>query len=127
MSIHHIDINDSGDNRTYSSATVAGDYIFTSHIGGFLDEEGNVLEGTALQTAQCFKNLSEILSMAGATLDDVVKVTVYLKDMRDFEEMREVYRGMFSQGYPARMTATTRFVDPRCRIQIEAIAYKAQG
>ncbi|MFN2181390.1 MAG: RidA family protein [Candidatus Promineifilaceae bacterium] len=124
MTIQYIDLNDPGDGHTYSSATVAGDYIFTSHIGGFLDEEGKVLEGTAVQTAQCFKNLSEILLAAGASLEDVVKVTVYLKDMRDFEDMRDVYRGIFKGGFPARMTATTRFVDPRCRIQIEAIAYK---
>ena len=122
--IKYIDLNDLEKPNTFSSCTVAGDFIFTSHIGGFLDDQGQVLEGITPQTAQCFSNLKKILAAAGATLDDVVKVTVYLKDPRDFEEMREVYRAMFSQGYPARMTATSRFVDPRCRIQIEAIAYK---
>ena len=122
--IEFIDLNDPENRSTFSSCTVAGDFIFTSHIGGFLDDQGNVLEGVAPQTAQCFSNLKDILAAAGATLDDVVKVTVYLKDPLDFEEMREVYRQMFTKGYPARMTATSRFVDPRCRIQIEAIAYK---
>jgi len=122
--IKYIDLNDPEQQHTFSSCTVAGDFIFTSHIGGFLDDQGQVLEGITPQTAQCFSNLKKILAAAGATLDDVVKVTVYLKDPRDFEEMREVYRAIFLQGYPARMTATSRFVDPRCRIQIEAIAYK---
>ena len=122
--IKFINLNDPAQQLTFSSCTVAGDFIFTSHIGGFLDDQGNVLEGVAPQTAQCFSNLKDILAAAGATLDDVVKVTVYLKDPLDFEEMREVYRQMFTKGYPARMTATSRFVDPRCRIQIEAIAYK---
>ena len=122
--IKFINLNDPAQQHTFSSCTVAGDFIFTSHIGGFLDDQGNVLEGVAPQTAQCFSNLKDILAAAGATLDDVVKVTVYLKDPLDFEEMREVYRQMFTKGYPARMTATSRFVDPRCRIQIEAIACK---
>jgi 2-iminobutanoate/2-iminopropanoate deaminase len=125
--IRFIDLNKPEMGHTFSSCTIAGDFIYTSHIGGFIDEKGHVLEGVAAQTEQCFANLKEILVAAGATLDDVLKVTVYLKDPQDFEDMREVYRGMFTQGYPARMTATSRFVDPRCRIQIEAIAYKSEG
>ena len=124
MTIQYIDLKDPEKQYTFSSCTVAGDFIFTSHIAGFLDQQGNVLEGIPAQTAQCFNNLSNILAAANAALDDVVKITVYLRDPQEFEEMREVYRQMFSQGYPARMTATSRFVDPRCRIQIEAIAYK---
>jgi 2-iminobutanoate/2-iminopropanoate deaminase len=123
MTIQFIDLTDPEMEHTYSSCTIAGNFIFTSHIGGFLDDQGHVLEGIAPQTAQCFNNLKEILAAAGATLEDIVKVTVYLKDPKDFEEMREVYRHMFKENYPARMTATSRFVDPRCRIQIEAIAY----
>lgn len=122
--IDYIDLNDSEDDGTFSSCTVAGGFIFTSHITGFLDDQGSVLEGVTPQTAQCFSNLATILAAAGAGLEDVVKVTVYLKDPEEFAEMREVYRQMFRQGYPARMTATSRFVDPRCRIQIEAVAYK---
>mgnify|MGYP001827903542 CR=1 FL=1 len=126
MTVKFIDLNDPQNRYTFSSCTVAGDFIFTSHIAGFLDEAGNVLEGVPAQTAQCFNNLSNILAAAGATLDDVVKITVYLRDAEGFEEMREVYRQLFSQGYPARMTTFSKFVDPRCRIQIEAIAYKPQ-
>jgi 2-iminobutanoate/2-iminopropanoate deaminase len=126
MAIQFIDLSDPDQHLTYSSCTIAGDFIFTSHIGGFLDEEGKVLEGTAAQTAQCFKHLDAILAAAGASLKNVVKVTVYLKRPEEFEEMRDVYRTFFNDGYPARMTATSRFVDPRCRIQIEAVAYKPQ-
>ena len=122
--IDFIDLNDPENRSTFSSCTVAGDFIFTSHIAGFLDDQGAVLEGITPQTAQCFSNLANILAAAGAGLEDVAKVTVYLKDPKEFAEMREVYRQIFSQGYPARMTATSRFVDPRCRIQIEAVAYK---
>ena len=124
--IRFIDLNEPVAGQTYSSCTSAGGFIFTSHIGGFINDQDCVLEGIAAQTAQCFSNLKDTLAAAGATLDDVLKVTVYLRDPRDFEEMREVYRGMFTKGYPARMTATSRFVDPRCRIQIEAIAYKPE-
>jgi 2-iminobutanoate/2-iminopropanoate deaminase len=124
--INFININEADKEQTYSNCTAAGGFIFTSHIGGFIDDRGNILEGVAAQTTQCFANLKEILAAAGATLDDVLKVTVYLKDPQDFEDMREVYRGVFTQGYPARMTATSRFIDPRCRIQIEAVAFKPE-
>ena len=124
MNIKFIDLNKPEDNFTFSNCVVAGDYIFTSHIAGFFDNEGNKVEGVAAQTRQTFHNLASILSEAGAGLEDVVKMTVFLKYMEDFEEMRDTYREMFDRGYPARMTATTNFVDPRCRVMVEAIAYK---
>lgn len=126
MTIKRIDLNDPESKHTFSSCVVAGDFIFTSHITGFFDDQGNLVEGVPGQAAQSLRNLSTVLAAAGATLADVVKVTVYLKDIKDFEGMREVYRSVFSKGYPARMTATSKFVDPRCRVQIEAVAYKPQ-
>ncbi len=126
MTIKRIDLSEPESHHTYSSCVVAGDFVFTSHITGFFDDQGNLVEGVPGQAAQCFQNLSAILAAAGATLADVVKVTVYLKNINDFEAMREVYRGVFSDGYPARMTATSKFFDPRCRLQIDAVAYNPQ-
>jgi 2-iminobutanoate/2-iminopropanoate deaminase len=54
----------------------------------------------------------------------VVKTTVFLKNAEDFEKMREVYRRVFADGYPARSGLITAFLDPECLIQIEAVAYK---
>lgn len=127
MPIEYIELNEPEEDATYSNCVVAGDYVFTGHIGGFFDEQGELVEGAAAQTRQCVANLSRILERAGASLDQVVKVTVYLKAIEDFEEMRQAYREMFSWPYPARMTATSKFTDPRCRLQIEAVAYKGAG
>ena len=127
MTRQHIHLIDPENDHTFSSCVVAGDYIFTSHIAGYFDAEGRLVEGVAAQTRQCFLHLAQILAAAGATLDDVVKMTVFLKDINDFAEMRDTYRDMFNQGYPARLTATTQFVDPRCRVMVEAIAYRPKA
>lgn len=109
---------------TFSTYVRAGDFIFTSHIGGIVDKEGKSLDTIEEQTVQVFENLNEILEDAGVTLNDVVKTTVYLRDLTDFSKMRDIYREYFTAGYPARMTASTEFIENSCLIMIEAIAYK---
>jgi len=121
--IRRIDLNPER-NWTFSTCVVAGDLIFTSHTAGIWDDDGKLLETVAEQTEQCFRNLERTLQAAGAVLDDVVKTTVYLRDLAGFHEMRETYRRQFSDGYPARMTATTEFLDDECLVMIEAVAYK---
>jgi 2-iminobutanoate/2-iminopropanoate deaminase len=108
---------------TFSTCVVAGDFVFTSHLAG-LDEEGNWPESVEEQTEHCFRRLARALETAGATLSDVVKTTVYLRNIEDFGKMREVYRRQFTDGYPARMTATSEFIAPEILVMIEAVAYK---
>lgn len=119
-----IDLNPKKYGFTFSSCVKAGNFIYTSHHGGFLDENGNRLEGIEAQTEQCFKNLGRTLEAAGASFDDVVKSTVLLKNAEDFEKMKEVYRRYFNEGFPARTTVLTDFLDSACLIQIEVVAYK---
>jgi 2-iminobutanoate/2-iminopropanoate deaminase len=108
---------------TFSTCVVAGDFVYTSHLAG-LDEDGKWPESVEEQTEHCFRNLEKVLGAAGATLSDVVKMTVYLKNIDDFDKMRQVYRRQFTDGYPARMTATSEFIDPEILVMIEAVAYK---
>jgi len=122
MTIERIDLYPDYD-FTFSSCVVAGDFVFTSHVAG-LDEEGKWPESVEEQTEHCFRRLEGILEAAGATLSDVVKTTVYLKNIEDFAKMRAVYRRQFTDGYPARMTATSAFIDPEILVMIEAVAYK---
>ena len=89
-----------------------------------MDEEGNWPESVEEQTEHCFRRLERTLEAAGATLSDVVKMTVYLKNIEDFGKMKEVYGRQFTDGYPARMTATSEFIDPEILVMIEAVAYK---
>jgi len=124
VAIERIDLSNPEWGFTFSTCVIAGDFVFTSHQGGLVDEEGNRLESIEEQTEQCFRNLERALEAGGATLSDVVKTTVYLKNIDDFRKMREVYRRQFTGGYPARMTLTTEFIEPECLIMIEAVAYK---
>ncbi len=119
-----VDLNPKKYGFTFSSCVKAGDFIYTSHHAGFLDEDGNIIEGIEAQTEQCFKNLGKTLEAAGASFNDVVKTTVLLKNTEDFRKMKEVYRRYFNEGFPARTGIFTDFLDSACLIQIDMVAYK---
>jgi len=111
---------------TFSSYVVAGEFIYTSHIGGFIDDEGKVLKTIEEQTRQTLENLKDYLANEETTLNDVVQITVYLDDLAYFDRMIDVYREYFTDGYPARMTATTDFIESECLIQLDVVAYKGE-
>jgi 2-iminobutanoate/2-iminopropanoate deaminase len=119
-----IDLNPKKYGFTLSSCVKAGGFIYTSHHGGFLDEDGNIFEGIEAQTEQCFKNMGKTFEAAGASFHDVVKTTVLLKNAEDFGKMKEVYRRYFNEEFPARTTLLTDFLDSACLIQIDMVAYK---
>ncbi|MHB1627161.1 MAG: RidA family protein [Bacilli bacterium] len=76
-----------------------------------------------LQTETVVKNLNHVLSEAGGTIDDIVKVTVYIRDMEMFKEIHEVRNRYFKPPYPAStMVEVSRLVDEDLLIEIEAIA-----
>jgi len=117
----------SEDRFTFSSYVVADEFIYTSHIGGIVDDEGNVLKTIEEQTRQALENLKDYLAHEEVTLNDVVKMTVYLDDIDHFDRMRNVYREYFTDGYPTRMTATTDFIESECLIQLDVVAYKGES
>jgi 2-iminobutanoate/2-iminopropanoate deaminase len=82
------------------------------------------LEGTdvAAQTTQVFRNLAAVLAGAGLTLADVVKTTVYLVDMADFEAMNAEYAKHFPAAPPARTTIAVSALPRSARVEIEAVA-----
>lgn len=107
-----------------SSAIRAGDYIFVSGQGGFQNpESGKPIEGIEAQTRQCMENMKQVLETAGSSLDDVVKVTVFLGNIADFAKMNEVYQSYFLKDQPARSTVITGLVIPSMLIEMECIAY----
>lgn len=107
----------------FSPAIRAGDYIFVSGQVGLVDAEGKELETIEAQTKQCLENIKQILVAAGSSLNDVVKVTVFLSDVSNFTKMNEVYRSYFTKDLPARSTAITGLVYPSMLIEMECIAY----
>ena len=89
-----------------------------------MDADGNELETVAEQTAQCFENIKKTLAAAGAGLEDLVKLTVFLCDAAEFGNMNKVYRQYFDKPYPARSTVIGGLTMPGMLLEIECIAYK---
>jgi len=107
----------------YSPGIKAGNYIFVSGQVGVVDDKGNEVKGIEGQTRQCLENVKRVLEIAGASLSDVVKVTVFLVNAEDFAKMNEVYRSYFSEDYPARATVIVGLVRPSMLIEVECVAY----
>jgi 2-iminobutanoate/2-iminopropanoate deaminase len=106
----------------------AGDYIFVSGQGGFQDPDtGETIKGIEAQTRQCLQNMKQILEKAGSSLDDVIKVTVFLSNVADYAKMNEVYQSYFPKDLPARSAAVTGLVIPGMLIELECIAYCPQS
>lgn len=85
---------------------------------------GKVVEGDIVaQTHQVFKNISGILAAAGCSLKNVIKTTVFLKNMDDFKAMNEVYAGYFDGDFPARSTVQVAKLPLDVSVEIEVIAY----
>lgn len=109
----------------YSPAVRAGDFIF---VAGQLaiDPVSNEMTLGAIEheTRVTLLNIQRILEAAGATLDDVVKVNVYLRDGNDFNAMNSVYTQFFSERRPARTTVEVKFAHPEMKIEIDCIAYR---
>ena len=107
----------------YSQAIRAGGFLFASGQIPIDPETGQfVAGGIAEQTEQVLKNLSAVLQAAGTGLDRVVKTTVFLADMDEFNSMNEVYGKFFSQNPTARATVQAARLPRDARVEIEAIA-----
>ena len=110
----------------YSPAVKAGDFIFVSGQIGHIDSEGNKLEGVEAQTGRVLDNMKRVLEAAGASLDDVIKTTVFLTRADDFPKMNEVYRTYFTKDLPSRSTViVAALARSEMVVEIEGIAYRA--
>lgn len=107
----------------YSQAVKSGNMIFCSGQIPIDPQTGEFVSAdVAEQTEQVLKNLSAVLEAAGASLNDVVKTTVFLADMNDFTAMNEVYTRYFSENKPARATVQAARLPRDARVEIECIA-----
>jgi 2-iminobutanoate/2-iminopropanoate deaminase len=107
----------------YSQAVKTGNMIFCSGQIPIDPKTGEfVSDNVAEQTVQVLKNLSAVLEAAGASLNDVVKTTVFLADMGDFVEMNTVYAEYFNENKPARATVQAARLPRDARVEIECIA-----
>lgn len=108
----------------FSPAIKAGQYLFISGQVGFKDPKtGEEIKGIKAQTEECLERVKTVLESGGSSLDEVVKVTVILKNDTDFAEMNEVYRSYFPEDPPARTTIVADLAYPSILVEIECIAY----
>lgn len=107
----------------YSQAIAAGDLIFVSGQLAIDPASGEFIIGDiAAMTRQIFTNIETILAAAGSNLSKVLKVTVFLADLNDFQEMNQAYATFFPSNPPARSTVQVARLPRDARIEIEVIA-----
>jgi 2-iminobutanoate/2-iminopropanoate deaminase len=110
----------------YSPAVTLGDLVFVSGQAGTSPDTGALAgHDVESQTEQTFKNISAILEAAGSSLQKIVRCTVYLDDIREFQKMNAVYERMLAPNRPARTTVEVAALPlPGLRVEIDAIAYR---
>ena len=110
-------------NGIFSPAIVKGDLVYTSGQIGLDPKTGQFPEGGfEAQFNQVLKNLTSVLEASGSSVDHMVKATVFLADMNDYNAMNELYRKQFKGDPPARTTVQVARLPRDARIEIEAVA-----
>jgi reactive intermediate/imine deaminase len=112
-----------GQRLPFSPAIRAGDFVFVSGQVG-MNERGEIEPGgIEAQTRRTFNNLESVLALAGCSLKDVIKVTVWLDDTRDFWTFNKVYQEYFPENPPVRSCVRAQMMVD-CKVEIEVTAYK---
>ena len=109
--------------RPYSQGITANGFVFASGQLGLIRGTGEFAEGGVTgQTRQSLTNVKQVLEAAGSGLEKVVKVTVFLKDMKDFAAMNAVYSEFFTENFPARSAVQVAALPKEGLVEIEVIA-----
>ncbi|MBW1790401.1 MAG: RidA family protein [Deltaproteobacteria bacterium] len=112
----------------YSQAIRVGDLVFTAGQAAVDPERGKLIEGgIEEQTRQTLRNIEAILEAAGSSMNQVVKTTVFLKDMGDFAAMNAIYAGFFGDVPPARSTVQVAALPLGALVEIEAVATRVRA
>jgi len=106
----------------------AGDFIFVAGQGPIDPATNQMSYGDIRhETRLVLTNIKRILEGCGASMEDVVKCSVFLVDGRDFAAMNEIYAEFFGNAKPARTTVEAKFVSPPMKVEIDCIAYKPKA
>lgn len=109
----------------YSQAIEFNNMIFTSGVIPINPVNGELVTGTITEQAeQVFHNMKNLLEASGTNTDQVIKTTVFIKDMNDFAAVNEVYAKYFTKDFPARSCVEVARLPKDVLIEVEAIAYK---
>jgi 2-iminobutanoate/2-iminopropanoate deaminase len=110
----------------YSQAIIANGLVYTSGQIALMPDGTMETRGIEYQTKQVLKNLYYVLKEAGASLNDVIKTTIYLADMDDFSKVNEIYEHFFGNHKPARSTVAVKTLPKNALVEIECIAFADQ-
>ncbi len=112
----------------YSVAVKVGHFVFTSGQLGMNPASGKLVEGgVEAETRQALTNLSSVLEFAGTSLANVVKTTIFLRDINDFARMNGVYGEFFKENPPARSSVQVAALPLGAAVEIEAIVLLSDG
>ena len=106
----------------YSQAIEANGFVFASGQIPVNPATGEIPEGIEAQAKQSMENVVNLLAAAGAKPEDVVKTTVFIKDMNDFGKINDIYKEFFTSDFPARSCVEVARLPKDVLIEIEAIA-----
>ncbi len=109
--------------RPFSPWRKAGDLIFVSGQTGFDPETRTIGDTIEEQTRQTLVNVERVLKEAGTRMNQIIKTTVFLSDIKLFQQMNAVYITFFPGEPPARSTVQAALSSPKMLVEIEAIAY----
>jgi 2-iminobutanoate/2-iminopropanoate deaminase len=108
----------------YSQGVRAGDTLYVSGYGPVDPETGEDVEGDVqAETEQVLDNIAATVEEAGGSLDDVVKVTVYLTDLDDYDRVNDAYGEQFTDDPPARVCVEVSRLPDDVRVEMDAVAY----
>ena len=110
----------------YSTYTQVGNLIFVAGQVAMEPQTQETPKSFAEQLHLILKNLKTILESAGSDLENILKTTVFLKDLSNYAEYNEIYRQYFKNGFPARSTVIADLVHEDFLIEIEAIAWTTE-
>ena len=125
MKAKKINISGLGRLSAFCHAVIAGDFIYVS---GTLGTKSNSMElvegGTGAETTRALRNIEIILNECGASLSDLVKVNVFLADIKTFQDMNEAYLEVMGSNPPARITVGGAELARGAAVEIDVVAYK---
>ena len=125
MTIQKINCDKLAGLRAFSHAVVAGDFIYVSGILGTRPDKMEIIDGgVTKQTEQILFHFETILNECGATLKDIVKVSVYLTSMDNFHDMNSAYLDVINFEPPARVTVGVKELALGALVEMDCVAYK---
>lgn len=108
----------------YSQAIEINGMVYTSGVIPVNPSTGEIASGVEAQAKQAFKNLCNLVEASGSKVENIVKTTVFIKEMNDFGKINEIYKEYFKEPFPSRSCVEVARLPKDVLLEIEAIAWK---